>query len=143
MGRPGGQRIAGRLTGSEVSEVAMTERKYLYDIRKKCKALGVWRDEFERTQHRLARIYVRIDQVELAYEADGGEPVITHTNRAGAENPTKSPYLTELDFLYDQALQYEREMGLTPAALRKINESALKDRESSPMADALRLVASR
>lgn len=118
----------------------MTERQYMMDIKRKCTALGVWRDEFERTQRRLAKIYVRIDEIETAYEESGRFPVITHTNKLGATNIMRNPYIAELDLLYEQALTYERELGLTAAALRKINESALHAREESPLAGMLRLV---
>ena len=119
----------------------MTERQYNMDIKRKCTALGVWRDEFERTQRRLAKVYVRIDQVETQYENSGGAPIVKHTNNKGHENAMRNPFLAELDILYEQALTYERELGLTASALRKINESALHAREESPMAGLLKLVA--
>jgi hypothetical protein len=97
----------------------VTERGYLNDIRRKCVALGVWRDEFERVQRRLAKVYCRIDDVEAKYTENGGKPIITHKNNKGSENDVRNPYLVELDTLYDQALAYEKELGLTAAALKK------------------------
>ena len=108
----------------------MTEQGYAREIKRRCQALGVWRDEFEKTQKRLAKIYVRIDDVEAAYEADGRQAIVEHTNKAGATNLMRNPYLQEIDMLYDQALTYERELGLTAAALKKINEDALKTRKA-------------
>ena len=119
----------------------MTERQYNMDIKRKCTALGVWRDEFERTQRRLAKVYVRIDQVEGQYEKSGGAPIVEHVNNKGHENAMRNPLLAELDILYEQALTYERELGLTASALRKINESALHTKDESPMAGLLKLVA--
>lgn len=118
----------------------MTERQYLIDIKRKCKALETWRDEFERTQRRLAKIYVRIDAVEKLFADSGAEFVIEHTNNKGQTNAARNPYIQELDLLYEQALTYERELGLTAAALRKINEAALKTKETSPMADVFRMI---
>lgn len=118
----------------------MTERQYLYDIKRKCRALETWRDEFERTVKRLARIYTRIDAVEKLFAESGGAFVVKHTNNKGGVNAARNPYIAELDILYDQALTYERELGLTAAALRKINETALKSREESPMAGMLKLL---
>lgn len=118
----------------------MTERGYLTDIRRKCESLGVWRVEFERVQKRLAKVYVRIDDVEAKYTSSGGQPVITHKNTKGKENIMRNPYLIELDILYDQALAYEKELGLTAAALKKINESALHARESSPLAGVFKVL---
>lgn len=113
----------------------MTENGYARDIRKKCEALGVWRDEFDRTLRRLAKIYTRIDAVEELFKKSGGAFIVKHTNKAGAENAMRNPYIAELDILYDQALTYERELGITAAALKKINESALKAKEDSPLAE--------
>lgn len=118
----------------------MTERSYLNDIKRKCVALGVWRDEFERVQKRLAKVYVRIDDVEAKYTGSGSQPVITHKNNKGSENIMRNPFLVELDTLYDQALAYEKELGLTAAALKKINESALHARESSPLAGVFKVL---
>ena len=118
----------------------MKERGYLIDIKRKCVALGVWRDEFERVQKRLAKIYVRIDDVEDKYDKSGSQPVIKHSNNKGSENLMRNPFLVELDNLYDQALAYEKELGLTASALKKINESALHARENSPLASVFKVL---
>ena len=97
----------------------MTEPEYAEQITSRCESLGTWREEFASTRSRLAKIY---------------------TNKAGAKNAARNPFLVELDTLYDQALTYERELGLTPAALRKINEDALKPRKRSGLEQALRLL---
>lgn len=113
--------------------MGLTERQYQMDIKRKCAAIGVWRDEFERTQKRLAKIYARIDAVEELFRSSGGEYVVKHKNNKGETNAARNPYIAELDILYEQALTYERELGLTASALRRINESALHAKEESPM----------
>lgn len=106
-----------------------TPRAHLIDIRKKCKKLGVWRDEFAAAARRLARIYAHIDQIEALTESESFEYLTTHTNKNGSTNLIKNPLLSQLDNLYDQALTLERELGLTSAALKRIkNESG----EQSP-----------
>ena len=70
----------------------------------------------------------------------GGTPLHGEAAIAGAKNAARNPFLVELDTLYDQALTYERELGLTPAALRKINEDALKPRRRNGLEQALRLL---
>lgn len=121
----------------------VTADEYLNEIMRKCTALGVWRDEFERTAQRLARVYERIDKVEDEFERTGGNAIITHTNKAKEKNLVRNPFLVEVDALYDQALTYERELGLTAAALRKINENALKTRRTDGgLATVLRLLES-
>lgn len=121
----------------------MTERQYLIDIKRKCKSLGTWRDEFERTQRRLAKIYVRIDAVEDEFARTGGAYIVKHKNNKGETNAVRNPYVAELDILYEQALTCERELGLTAAALRRINESALRTEQDSPLAELGKVLSMR
>lgn len=115
----------------------MTVRQYEMDIKRKAKALGTWRDEFERTQRRLAKLYHRLDTLEAEFEAEGAQLVIEYTNKSGATNQVKNPYVAEIDFLYGQAIIYERELGLTAAALKKIDEEALHPAKASPLSGML------
>lgn len=117
----------------------MSTDEYLDDIRKKCEALGVWRDEYERVAERLANIYRDIVDVAASYRASGGEPVI-EMEKNGSVKPCINPHLVELGALRDQALACERELGLTPASLRKINEEALKPKRRNGLENALRLL---
>lgn len=103
-----------------------TELSYKLAIVKRMKAVGTYREEFMPTVERLAMLYRQRDQLEAQYEESGGNPVIMHTNKVGATNPTKNPFLTARDEVYSQLLAHERELGLTPSALKKMNEQALR-----------------
>ena len=120
----------------------MAETDYKKSIVSKMKALGTYKKEFEKTIERLAALYAQLDLIDKQYIKSGGNPVIVHTNKAGASNPTKNPFLTARDEVYTQLLAHERELGLTPAALKKINESVLRTKQvsgfASALADALR-----
>ena len=117
-----------------------TEKQYLTEIKRKCNALGVWRDEFDSTRQRLAKIYVRIDQAETLFEKNGSEMMCEKQGSMGQVNTVRNPILAEIDLLYDQALTYEKELGLTAAALKKINESALHSKEDSPLSDMAKVL---
>lgn len=106
--------------------MSKTERIYKNDIVKRMQSIGTYRAEFLPTIERLARLYCQRDKLELQYDESGGNPVILHTNKAGATNPTKNPFLTARDEVYSQLLSHERELGLTPSALKKMNEQAMK-----------------
>ena len=108
-----------------------TEKQYRADIVRRMKAIGTYRREFLPTVDRLAMLYCQRDKLELQYSESGGNPVIMHTNKAGATNPTKNPFLTARDEVYSQLLSHERELGLTPAALKKMNEAALSPPKAS------------
>lgn len=114
-----------------------TEKQYKTAIIKRMNAIGTYRKEFLPTIERLAALYCQRDLLEKQFAASGGNPVIMHTNKAGAANPTKNPFLTARDEVYNQLLSHERELGLTPAALKKMNESALRPVQSNGFAAAL------
>lgn len=114
-----------------------TERQYKQDIVTRMKAIGTYREEFLPTVERLAALYRERDKIEKNYEESGGEPVVIHTNKFGASNLAKNPYLTARDEVYDQLLSHERELGLTPAALKKMNESAMRPQKANGFAAAL------
>lgn len=116
----------------------MTEVGYKRQIMKRMRSVGTWRAEFAPTVERLAMLYCQRDKLEKQYEESGGNPVIMHTNKAGATNPTKNPFLTARDEVYSQLLSHERELGLTPAALKKMNEAAMRpEKKASGFAAAL------
>lgn len=108
----------------------MTKKKWQENIRTACQAAGTYQPFFEEAIHTLAAILEKRDQVEKAYIKDGKDngglrPAIEHTNKAGATNLTKNPLLLLWDDLNKSALAYWRDLGLTPAGLKKIDESAL------------------
>jgi phage terminase small subunit len=118
--------------------MATTERQYKNEIVKRMKALGVYKDEFSPTIDRTAALYVHRDKIETEFAASGGNAVVKHTNKAGATNAIKNPFLSARDEVYSQLLAHERELGLTPSALKKINEASMKPKRSSSLADALK-----
>ncbi|MBP5379270.1 MAG: hypothetical protein J6Y64_06990, partial [Ruminococcus sp.] len=56
----------------------------------------------------------------------GGELLVEYTNKAGATNLALNPLVKLVNDLNDTALTYWKELGLTAAALKKINEAAIK-----------------
>lgn len=110
----------------------MTARAHLISICKKCKSLGVWRDEFTAAARRLARIYAHIDQIEFLTESESFEYLTSHTNKNGSTNLIRNPLLAQLDTLYDQALTLERELGLTSAALKRIKNDTGEQTAADP-----------
>ena len=116
----------------------MTERQYKNEIVRRMKALDVYREEFSPTIDRLAALYVHRDKLEAQFVASGGDAVVKHTNKGGATNAVKNPFLAARDEVYTQLLAHERELGLTPSALKRINESQLRPKKQSSFAEALK-----
>ena len=102
-----------------------TEKGFREKIRIACRGVGTYKEEFEPVVARLAECYVRMQTTRAEYKRGGSQILVEYTNKSGAVNLQKNPLLTELDFLQKTALEMERELGLTPASLRKINEAAM------------------
>ena len=118
----------------------MTVDEYYDQIQARCESLGVWKEAFAWTAHRLAGLYVRIDEADAQYDQER-KISVTHINTVGAETMSRNPLLIELGSLYDQALVCERELGLTAASLKKIKGGdALMPRRVGGLEQALRVL---
>ena len=115
----------------------MTERQYKQRITTRMKRLGNYAAEYAATIERLAKLYVIAEQAEEALAASGYAPVQEHVNNRGAKNVSKNPCITAMTEIYTMVLAHERELGLTPAALKKIGEKPIKAKPKSQLAQAL------
>ena len=70
------------------------------------------------------------------YEKSGTGPIIVHTNQGGNSNRVKNPAIVLWDDLNKSALNYWRDLGLTPAGLKKIKGEAGETKQSA-LAEAL------
>ena len=113
---------------------ATTEKGYREKIRKQCLALGTYKPEFEDVIMRLAEYRMRQRQLRDLYRQHGSAPIVS---APGSSIAVKNPILEEMDRVDKLALELERELGMTPAALRKLNEAALARQEADPLAAAL------
>ena len=110
----------------------MTEKGYRQKIKTACIGVGTYRKEFEEIIGRLAELYVRHDTVREEFENSGEDVIVEQINKGGNSYMTRNPYLVVLDSTDKLILELEREHGLTPASLRKINESALRTATEEP-----------
>ena len=95
-------------------------------IIKACKDAGTYKPFFDSVIDTLSVILENRDNAQKDFEDSGGYAVIEHTNQGGATNITKNPELTIIMDLNTQALAYWRDLGLTPAGLKKINDTMAK-----------------
>ena len=117
-----------------------TEKGFREKIRAACRGVGTYREEFESMIYRLAELYVRREATKDEFRKSGGRTIIKQTNKGGNSYATKNPLLAEIDFIDKTILDMERELGLTPQAIRKINEAAIGKKpqaEDDPLAVAL------
>lgn len=103
--------------------------------------LGTYKPQYMEAINRTAKLYVQMDEIEAAFAKSGGKIVVVHTNKAGAKNFVKNPFLQARDEVYTQLLAHERELGLTPAALKRINEAAMAKEKKSTLGEALKALS--
>lgn len=111
--------------------VPMTKQRWKNKIKKACVAAGTYQSYFDNVIETLAGILETRDRAQEKYEAEGGEPVVIHTNKAGAENIVKNPALVVVMECNTQALAYWRDLGLTPAGLKRLGEKGLVNKDNS------------
>lgn len=96
-------------------------------IIKATKDAGTYQPFFAPVIETLATVLETRDKAQALYEASGAHATIIHTNRGGSANITKNPQLAMIMELNTQALSYWRDLGLTPAGLKKLNAEAIED----------------
>ena len=116
----------------------MKAEEWKVKIKEACVAAETYKPCFEDVIDTLAAILQERDAAMKQYVETGSHPVISYTNKAGASNPSKNPCLLLWNDLNTSALAYWRDLGLTPSGLKKINDSALKPKKRSALAEALR-----
>lgn len=115
----------------------MKKRTWKVRIRAATKGAGTYREFFDPVIDTLAGILEKRDLAEEEYQKAGGKALIRHTNKAGATNVELNPSLRLVNDLNRDALAYWRDLGLTPAGLRKIDEAAMRPQKRSGLAEIL------
>lgn len=118
-----------------------TERQYKSAVVRCMKSLGTYRPEFARMAQRVAAMYVKRDEIEQQFAENGGRIMIEYTNKNGVTNLVKNPLWVALNEMNSNLLIYERELGLTPAGLKKLNDAAMKQPQKSALGAALEALA--
>ena len=113
----------------------MTKKAYLDAIEKATKSLGVYRVEFTRTRVRLANIYIRIERLQKSLDAGDFDVILSDDDGKQKQDPR----MAELDRLNDQALAYEKALGLTADGLKKLRDDIFgaKKESADPLTAAL------
>lgn len=115
----------------------MEKKSWKKKIVDHCKEVGTYRKSFLPVIDTLAETLEQRDSTKQEFIDSGAKSVIEYTNKFGATNYTKNPLLVLWDDLNKSALAYWRDLGLTPAGLKKIDEAALKGKKQSELAKVL------
>lgn len=104
----------------------MTAKQYKARTRRQMIAVGTYHKSFDPAIDTLAALLEKRDEAYQAFVDAGGESCVEYTSDRGSVNVKKNPRLQVWMDLNAQALTYWRDLGLTPAGLKKLNEAALK-----------------
>ena len=108
----------------------MNKSQWKKRIKKACEDAGTYQPFFDSVIDTLAGIMEMRDNAEERFLALGGNTVVKHTNKGGSTNIVKNPALVVLMDCNAQALAYWRDLGLTPAGLKKLNAEVVKDKQA-------------
>ena len=100
----------------------MKKRVWKTRIKKACVEAGTYKKFFDYTIDTLAGILEKLDAAAAIMDNEEEELIIEQTNKSGFTNKVKNPAFSVWDDLNKSALIYWRDLGLTPAGLKKINE---------------------
>lgn len=115
----------------------MTEKGWRQKIKNKCREAGTYRESFDVTIENLAIILAKRDELHDEFLNSGESAVMEYTNKNGSTNLVKNPVLTMMNDYNTSALAYLKELGLTPAGLKRLNESVMKEEKGSSLEKAL------
>ena len=111
----------------------MTKLGWKKLIIQKMNVAGTYDEVFDPVIETLVDILVEGDRLYKQYTKEGSHPLVTVVSDRGAENQRKNPLLSSWQELNRDALAYWRDLGLTPAGLKKIDENALKKESLSTL----------
>ena len=117
----------------------MDKEQWLEKIKSASNAAGTYQPFFDAVIDTLASILERRDEAEELFVKSGKNILVKHTNKGGATNIEQNPALRLINDLNRDALAYWRDLGLTPAGLKRLNETALKqEKKVSALAEAIK-----
>lgn len=94
-----------------------------------CQAVGTYRPAFDPVIDTLASILEKRDAVQEEYEDSGQPLIVEHTNKGGGVNLEQNPAIRLVNDLNRDALAFWRDLGLTPAGLKRIDENGMKQKK--------------
>lgn len=116
----------------------MRKEDWKTSIERACRDAGTYKPYFDSVIDTLAQVMEIRDITHDQWVAEGSEPTVIHVNKAGEPNSTKNPLLTLENDLNTQALAYWRDLGLSPAGLKKLKADVIATEEKSSLEDILK-----
>lgn len=116
----------------------MKKKAWKAKIKNACIMSGTHRPQFDIVIDTLSSILERRDEAVEYFDETGGEMLVERINKNGSVYMEQNPALRLINELNRDALSYWRDLGLTPAGLKKIDEQSMKQKKRSALAEALK-----
>ena len=107
-------------------------------IKKQMTGIGTYRKEFDSVIDEASTLLEQRDAVFQQFVDGGSEVLVEKVSDRGAVNLVKNPLLAIWEDLNRDALAYWRDLGLTPAGLKRIDDQSMKPKKRSALAEALK-----
>ena len=120
-----------------MAKIIMKKSSWKKKLIESCKNAGTYREFFMPVIDTLAGILEKRDDAQEQFERDGCEIIVYHTNKGGSTNAEQNPLVRLINDLNRDALTYWRDLGLTPAGLKKIDENSMKPKQQSSLSKVL------
>lgn len=114
----------------------MQERAWKSKIVKHCKAAETYQPYFDPVISKLANIMAKRDEAEEEFMSGDNTYVMEMTTKSGTYLQ-KHPLISMINDLDKTALSYWKELGLTPAALKRLKDTQTTGRAQT-LADVLK-----
>jgi phage terminase small subunit len=95
---------------------------YKKQIVSKMKNVGTYNVSFSYVIDTLATLMADYEKTLVQFKDTGNNIIVKHTNKNGSTNVVKNPLYLALEKMRDDIILYSRELGLTPAGLKRINQ---------------------
>lgn len=111
----------------------MDSKKWKAKIKKATVTVGTYQPSFDDVIETLASLLAERDRVYQQYIKEGAQPLVEVISDRGQSNMRNNPLLTTWRDMNRDALQYWRDLGLTPAGLKKINDDSMQEAKGSSL----------
>lgn len=117
--------------GETLDDYSKAEMRYKKQIINKMKQVGTYNASFMYTINTLAKVLADYEETINLYERTGRQKIVKHTNKSGATNIVKNPIYQAIEKQRDDIIAYSRELGLTPAGLKRIQDKGNTSKKES------------
>lgn len=125
--------------GLDINTLKDTDFKQIYDQTvADMQTLGIYKSEFIPIITRYAELRVQYIVIMGKWYSTGCEITEDYTNKAGATNVRKTALYQAVENLRHELANHENMLGLTPQALKKINDKNFQSAKKSTLAEALK-----